>query len=90
MGIPDILTSVDRQIALLKQARALLAGTPASAHVNNAGKRGKSAVQVSPGVAKPGKKRKKRVLTPEGRKAIADAQRKRWQAQKKAVPVPAK
>ena len=71
MTIDSILAQIDSEIARLTQARALL---------SNAGK-----VNVSAGnklVAAPTKKgRKKRVLSPEARKRIADAQRKRWAAQ---------
>jgi hypothetical protein len=36
-------------------------------------------------INKPAKKRKKRNLTPEGRKRIAEAQKRRWDARRKAV-----
>ena len=74
MAIDSILTQIDAEIARLAQARALLAdfGTvPIPA--------------VEPKTAKsPAKsrRRKKRVLSPDARKRIADAQRKRWAAQK--------
>ena len=42
----------------------------------------KKAAVVVPAAAKPAKK--KRNLSPEGRKRIADAVKKRWAAQKKA------
>jgi hypothetical protein len=70
MAIDSILAQIDAEIARLTQARTLLAtlGTVAPA----APKATKS----------PAKRRKKRVLSPEARKRIADAQRKRWAAQK--------
>ena len=73
MAIDSILAQIDAEIARLTQARALLA---------NLG--GTSVVATAPKVAKAVKatKRKKRVLSPEARKRIADAQRKRWAAQK--------
>ena len=79
MGVSEILASVDREIALLKQVRALLVGTASSAPT------GKLA-EVSKAAAKPAKKatRKKRRLSPEGRKRIAEAVRRRWEAQRKA------
>ena len=72
MAITHILTQIDAEIALLTQARNLLAGTgkTTSTQVNRAVKK----------VA--GKARKKRVLSAEARKRIADAQRRRWAAQK--------
>jgi hypothetical protein len=90
MGISDILISVDHEIALLKQARAVLAGTSTYAPMKKAGRPRNSSVEVKSAHARPAKKRKKRVLTPEGRERIAEAQRNRWKAQKKASSAPAK
>ena len=75
MAISDILASIDHEIAQLQQARTLLGGgvKPAA----------KKAAVVAPAAAKPAKK-KKRHLSPEGRKRIADAVKKRWEAQKAA------
>jgi hypothetical protein len=76
MAIDSILTQIDAEIARLKQVRSLLANT------------GKVATKVierktRKAPAKPRAKVKKtRVLSPEARKRIADAQRKRWAAQK--------
>jgi hypothetical protein len=71
MAIENILAQIDSEIARLKQARSLLAtiGTAAT----KAGRKAKKASAK----AKP---RKKRVLSAEARKRIADAQRKRWAA----------
>ncbi|HUB00387.1 MAG TPA: hypothetical protein VMA34_18790 [Terracidiphilus sp.] len=82
MGIADILASVDREIALLQQARALLSGVAAPARKPG---RPKKAAVVTPRPAK-----KKRRLSPEGRKRIAEAVKRRWAAQKKAAAAPAK
>ena len=73
MAIDSILALIDAEIARLTQARSLLAnlGTVSVAVV--APKATKAPVKA---------KRKKRVLSPEARKRIADAQRKRWAAQK--------
>lgn len=79
MGMAEILTSIDREIAQLKQARELLA---------DGASRGRSAGSLKRVAAKNTVKaatRKKRVLTPEGRKRIAEAQKHRWEAQKKAA-----
>ena len=87
MGVSDILASVDREIALLKQVRALLSG--AAAPKKKAGRPRKTAAVFTPVLEKPAKKavkkRKKRNLTPEGRKRIAEAVKRRWEAQKKAA-----
>jgi hypothetical protein len=88
MGVSEILASVDREIALLKQVRALLNGTPAAAPKKRAGRpKKKAAAAVKTVAARPAKKagrRKKRNLSPEGRKRIAEAVRRRWEKQRKA------
>lgn len=70
MAIESILAQIDSEIARLTQARALLTniGTTAAAK--------SKAVKTAP------KGKKKRVLSADARKRIADAQRKRWAAQK--------
>jgi hypothetical protein len=73
MAIENILVEIDAEIARLKQARALLA-TLGSA-TTDAGVK----VKKLPATAKP---RKKRVLSAEARKRIADAQHRRWAKQK--------
>jgi hypothetical protein len=87
MALSDILTSIDDEIAQLQKARALLTGAGAPAAKKKPGRPRKIAVEVAP--AKPAKK-KKRNLSPEGRKRIAEAVKRRWAAQKKAAAGPAK
>lgn len=70
MVIESILAQLDQEIAKLKQARALLAGTGKVAAKLAAHKDGKA------------KTHRKHVLSAEARKRIADAQRKRWAAQR--------
>ena len=71
MGVAEILEHIDQEIARLERAKALLSG--------GASKTGKaSAVGVA-------RKSKKRNLTPEGRKRIAEAVRRRWERQRKAA-----
>jgi hypothetical protein len=70
MAIDNILEQIDSEIARLTHVRALLAGAGSTATTNSKAK--KTAA----------KSRKRRVLSPEARKRIADAQRKRWAAQK--------
>ncbi|HWA95250.1 MAG TPA: hypothetical protein VG844_11675 [Terracidiphilus sp.] len=72
MATETILEQIDAEIARLTHVRALLAGT---------GKAASTIKKEAAGVIAP-KKRKKRVLSAEARKRIADAQRKRWAAQK--------
>ena len=68
MGVDKILAQIDAEITQLQRARALLVG------------------EAKPAAAKAAKKtaRKKRVLSPEGRKRIADAVKRRWAEQRKA------
>ena len=71
MSIETILAEIDAEIARLTQVRSLLAGSRA---VNSSGARSKT--------THANKSRRRRVLSAEARKRIADAQRKRWAAQK--------
>ena len=75
MAIDSILAQIDSEIARLTQVRALLAGT---------GRVTASATERSAkrGSAKKTAVKKARVLSPEARKRIAEAQRRRWAAQK--------
>ena len=74
MSINSILAQIDSEIERLQQVRSLLAGSGATASTTTERK-----AKAAPAKAKT---RKKRVLSPEARKRIADAQRKRWAAQK--------
>ncbi len=67
MAIEQILSQIDSEIARLTQARKILASIGTG--TNGASK-----------AASKAKPRKKRVLSAEARKRIADAQRRRWAA----------
>jgi len=73
VGVAEILSQIDREIAQLQHARALLAGNSIS-----------TKKAAAPVVKKAGRK-KKRNLTPEGRKRIAEAVKRRWAKQKAAA-----
>ena len=90
MGVAEILASVDHEIALLQQVRALLGGAAAAAPKKSPGRPKKVARAVTPAVKPAKKRRKKRHLSPEGRKRIAEAVKRRWEAQKKAAAAAAK
>jgi len=79
MELSAIVVEIDKEIARLQEARTLLSGEPVRA------KRGrpKGTVKVKPITAT---KRKHR-LTPEGRKAIAEAMKRRWAERKKLAAV---
>ena len=80
MGVTDILAVIDQEIAQLQQARALLSGGVAPATKRKVGRPRKSEAVAVP--AAKHTKKKKRNLSPEGRKRIAEAVKKRWAAQK--------
>jgi hypothetical protein len=73
MAIENILAQIDSEIARLSQARKLLA------NIGTTTTKARSNAKKAPAKAKPSRKR---VLSAEARKKIADAQRKRWAAQK--------
>jgi hypothetical protein len=86
MAISEILATIDKEIAQLLQARALLSGSIAAAPKKKPGRPKKSEAaskkSVARVVAKPAKKKKKRHISPEGLKRIREAVKKRWAAQK--------
>jgi hypothetical protein len=75
MAIADLLKEIDAEISKLEQARALL-----------------SEGSVAPGRGRPkgsknapAKKAKRGGISPEGRKRIADAMKRRWAERRKAA-----
>jgi hypothetical protein len=73
VGVAEILIQIDREIAQLQRARALLNGGGAKSSSKPA--------TIAPKMAR----KKKRNLTPEGRKRIAEAVKRRWERQRKAA-----
>ena len=73
----EIITALDAEISRLQHARSLIA---ASGEPKRGGRPAKSAPSAVPAL-------KKRKLSPEARKKIAAAQKKRWAKQKAAKPV---
>jgi hypothetical protein len=73
--VSRIIAEIDAQIAKLQQARELLAGTTAPA--------GRGRPKGSKSAAASSAKPRKRKLSPEGRKRIADAMKKRWAERRK-------
>lgn len=74
MEVSRIIAEIDAQILKLQQARALLAG--ASVPLRSGPGRPKGSTRTA-NVAR------KRNLSPEGRKRIADAMKKRWAERRK-------
>ncbi len=85
MEVTRILTEIDAQIAKLQQARALLSGSTNAAPPikKSVGRPRKTALAVLPAVKQTPGGRKKRNLSPEARKRIADAQKRRWAERRK-------
>lgn len=73
--VREILAELDREIVRLQQARTLLAGGTVR---KPRGPNKKAAVAIGAAAAP-----KKRKLTPEGRKRIAEAMKRRWAERKK-------
>jgi len=80
MQLSKILAEIDLEISRLEQARTILAGESAP-DVKKTRKTKAAVVSVEA----PIKRKKKRNLSPEGRKRIAEAVRRRWELQKKAA-----
>ena len=78
MEVSRIISEIDAQISKLQQARALLAGTATPAVRTGRG-RPKGSKKAAPAPAAP----RKRKLSAEGRKRIADAMKKRWAERRK-------
>ncbi|MBS1799237.1 MAG: hypothetical protein JSS95_05370 [Acidobacteria bacterium] len=72
MEINRIIAEIDAQISKLQQARALLSG--ASSPARSGPGRPKGATKAP---------KHKRNISPEGRKRIADAMKKRWAERRK-------
>jgi hypothetical protein len=74
MATTEMLAAIDEEIARLKQVRSLLVGHGTGSRIKAGGGR-----SIGNGVVG----RRKYVLSPEARKRIADAQKKRWAKAKK-------
>ncbi len=91
MAISDVIAQIDAEILKLTQAKALLGGGSAAvvaAPVKSGRGRPKGSKNATKTVAAkateekaPGKTKRK--LSPEGRKAIADAMKRRWAERRK-------
>ena len=81
MEVSRIIAEIDEQISKLQQARALLSGATSTANRTGPGrpKGSKNAATVAPATTST----RKRKLSPEGRKRIADAMKKRWAERRK-------
>jgi len=74
VDVSRIIAEIDSQISKLQQARALLAGTTAASGAGRGRPKGSKNAAAATSATNP----RKRKLSPEGRKRIADAMKKRW------------
>jgi hypothetical protein len=81
MDFHRLVQEIDSEISRLQQARALLTGEPTKRGPGRPKAAAATHKVASSAAAKRGKR--KRRLSPEGRKRIADAMRKRWAERKK-------
>jgi hypothetical protein len=82
MDVSKIIAEIDAQIASLQTARAAIVSLNTATATPVKGKRGRPKGSTNA----PKTAQKKRNLTPEGRKRIADAMKRRWAAQRKETP----
>lgn len=82
MEVNRIIAEIDLQISKLQQARDLLAGSQVVRVGRGRPKGSKNAAKEAEAGEAPVRKRK---LSPEGRKRIADAMKKRWAERRKQV-----
>ncbi len=90
MDVRKIIAEIDAKIASLQQARAVLIGLNEGA-VEEKPRRGRpkgstnaARAAAAAKAAAPRVRRKRRNLSPEGRKRIADAMKRRWEERRKA------
>jgi hypothetical protein len=81
--VSRIIAEIDAQISKLQQARALLAGTIPTGKTGPG--RPKGSKNPTTVAAPPAKTPRKRKLSPEGRKRIQDAMKKRWADRRKQI-----
>ena len=84
MALKELLSLIDAEIARFTQARALLAAG-SSAVTKAPAKAGRPPKVVASSPKASPRKKKKRVISPEGRARISEAVKRRWAAQKKAA-----
>ena len=91
MDVSKIVAEIDAKIASLQQARAVLVDLDESALVSKPRRgRPKGTTKGTKIVAAAKPATRKRNLSPEGRKRIADAMKRRWAERRKEAPKAAK
>jgi hypothetical protein len=83
VALDDVIAHIDQEISKLQQARALLVGGGGTAVKAGRGRPKGSKNVATVAATKPVAAQGKRKLSPEGRKAIADAMKRRWAEKRK-------
>jgi hypothetical protein len=84
LAITDVIAQIDAEIAKLQQAKQLLSGAAPAKSGRGRPKGSKNATTLAAVAAAPAAtKSAKRKLSPEGRKAIAEAMKRRWAEKRK-------
>ncbi len=84
MALEDVISQIDAEIAKLQQAKVLLSGAAAPAALPKPGRgRPKGSKNSTSEAAPASAPKRERKLSPEGRKAIADAMKRRWAERRK-------
>ena len=81
MEVSRIISEIDAQISKLQQARELLSGTVTTSSKGPGRPKGSKNAKAAAKTAAPSKRR----LSPEGRKRIADAMKRRWAERRAAT-----
>jgi hypothetical protein len=77
--VSRIIAEIDAQISKLQQARQLLSGTTVKTGKGRGRPKGSKNAKAASAASAPGKRK----LSPEGRKRIADAMKRRWAERRK-------
>jgi hypothetical protein len=77
LAIADVVAQIDAEIGKLQQVKALLRGDTVAAVGRGRPKGSRNAAAKAPA------KKSKRRLSPEGRRKIAEAMKRRWAERKK-------
>ena len=85
LALNEVIAHIDSEIAKLQQARTLLSGAETAAVVKNGRGRPKGSKNAKTQDAAAPTAKTKRKLSPEGRKAIADAMKRRWAERKNSI-----
>lgn len=83
MDVTQILSAIDAEIARLQQAREAIAALEGGSPVPQP-RRGRPKGSTTAAAAEPAGRKRKRNLSPEGRKRIQEAMQRRWAERRKS------